>query len=141
MCDSCDILTLPAVLLLYIDAYWHSPNLQWPGARPPSGCDAPGSDRPALPDSPRGPVHHPGSAMFRLTCSTCHHGLKARESLAGKNVRCPGCGSIIAVPEPPASPDDPAQPFVPSPPAFESHPAPPSEGPGPDDGNPTRPAP
>jgi hypothetical protein len=79
--------------------------------------------------------------MFRFTCPICRHGLKARESLAGKNVRCPGCGNVITVPEPPASPDDPARPPAPLPPAFESQPVPPIEGPGRADENPTRPAP
>lgn len=51
--------------------------------------------------------------MFRFTCPACHHGLKAPESLTGKRVKCPGCGDILTVPEPPASPHGPAHPQAP----------------------------
>jgi hypothetical protein len=33
-----------------------------------------------------------------LTCSTCQKRLTLRDDLAGKRVKCPGCGTVLAVP-------------------------------------------
>jgi len=35
--------------------------------------------------------------MIVLTCSSCGKKLSAKESLAGKKVKCPGCGQVVAV--------------------------------------------
>lgn len=40
-------------------------------------------------------------------CPECKKGLSARETMAGKKVRCPGCGNRIAVPLPEAMPAEP----------------------------------
>ena len=33
-----------------------------------------------------------------LTCSSCQKRLTLRDDLAGKRVKCPGCGTVLAVP-------------------------------------------
>ena len=70
------------------------------------------------------------TAMFRFTCPSCHHGLKAPESLSGKKVKCPGCGGVITVPEPPLSPHETTRPGGSSPPTLEIQTLPPIEEPG-----------
>jgi ribosomal protein S27E len=34
-----------------------------------------------------------------LTCSQCEHDLKVKEELAGRRIKCPECGQVLAVPE------------------------------------------
>ncbi len=46
----------------------------------------------------------PGAAMIRLTCTACRKKLTVKETLAGKKIKCPGCGQIIAVAAPVAAP-------------------------------------
>jgi eukaryotic-like serine/threonine-protein kinase len=36
--------------------------------------------------------------MLPLTCSSCQKKLSVKEDLAGKKIKCPGCGAITAVP-------------------------------------------
>jgi serine/threonine protein kinase/formylglycine-generating enzyme required for sulfatase activity len=38
--------------------------------------------------------------MITLACSACQKKLSVKESLAGKNVKCPGCGQVVPVPAP-----------------------------------------
>jgi DNA-directed RNA polymerase subunit RPC12/RpoP len=40
-----------------------------------------------------------------VTCSDCDKSLKVKDELAGKKIRCPGCSSVIAIPQP-ATDDD-----------------------------------
>jgi uncharacterized RDD family membrane protein YckC/predicted RNA-binding Zn-ribbon protein involved in translation (DUF1610 family) len=37
---------------------------------------------------------------IEVKCAKCGKGLKAPESMAGKKAKCPGCGSIVVVPQP-----------------------------------------
>ena len=41
---------------------------------------------------------HPGGGMIGFACSACGKHLKIKESLAGKRVKCPGCGQAVAAP-------------------------------------------
>jgi hypothetical protein len=36
--------------------------------------------------------------MIAFTCPSCCKELKAKDELAGKKVKCPGCGKAAAVP-------------------------------------------
>jgi hypothetical protein len=79
--------------------------------------------------------------MFRFTCPACQHGLKARESLSGKKVKCPGCGDVITVPDPGALPHEPTPPGAPVPPALDLPTVPPIAERSRTDQNPSWPAP
>jgi formylglycine-generating enzyme required for sulfatase activity len=37
--------------------------------------------------------------MISLRCTHCRKDLKAKDELAGKKVQCPGCGTVVAVPQ------------------------------------------
>jgi hypothetical protein len=37
---------------------------------------------------------------IEVKCGKCGKGLKAPDSMAGKKAKCPGCGSIVVVPQP-----------------------------------------
>src|SRR5262245_24951114 len=37
--------------------------------------------------------------MIALHCPTCHKKLSIKDELAGKKIKCPGCGNPIAVPQ------------------------------------------
>jgi formylglycine-generating enzyme required for sulfatase activity len=37
--------------------------------------------------------------MIAFACPSCHKKLKVDDELAGKKVRCPGCGTVLAVPQ------------------------------------------
>jgi phage FluMu protein Com len=41
---------------------------------------------------------------IRLKCEKCGKALRAADGAAGKRVRCPGCGTVLTVPTPPANP-------------------------------------
>ena len=41
-----------------------------------------------------------GNAMLTFTCTACQKKLSVKEELAGKKVKCPGCGAVMAVPAP-----------------------------------------
>ncbi len=47
-----------------------------------------------------------GVAMIPLTCTACRKKLKVKAELAGKKIKCPGCGQVLAVgvPAPVAAP-------------------------------------
>src|SRR5262245_47080858 len=36
--------------------------------------------------------------MIAFTCSACGKGLKAKEELAGRRIKCPGCGKAASIP-------------------------------------------
>jgi predicted Zn finger-like uncharacterized protein len=41
---------------------------------------------------------HQGTAMLTFTCPSCQKKLSVKEEHAGKHVKCPGCGQVIAAP-------------------------------------------
>src|SRR5579885_701557 len=41
---------------------------------------------------------HQGTAMLTFACTSCQKKLSVKEELAGKRVKCPGCGQVIAAP-------------------------------------------
>jgi DNA-directed RNA polymerase subunit RPC12/RpoP len=38
-----------------------------------------------------------GNCMIALSCPSCQKKLSVKEELAGKKIKCPGCGSLVAV--------------------------------------------
>lgn len=50
-----------------------------------------------------------------ILCPGCQKKLKVKDELAGKRVKCPGCGQVIVVPVPAAPPASQARSMVPSP--------------------------
>jgi len=48
--------------------------------------------------------------MISFSCVSCQKKLTAPEKLAGKNVKCPGCGHKVTVPPPAAAPASPVPP-------------------------------
>ncbi len=44
--------------------------------------------------------------MIKFECFSCHTKLKAKDSVAGKNIKCPKCGVVVEIPavEPPDKP-------------------------------------
>ncbi len=45
---------------------------------------------------------------IKFNCRHCGHGLRLKDSAAGKKGKCPACGQIIVVPQPEARPDAPS---------------------------------
>jgi len=45
--------------------------------------------------------------MMAFVCTSCQKKLSAKEELAGKQVKCPGCGALVAVPQLAATPASP----------------------------------
>ncbi len=52
----------------------------------------PGVQAPVLPPGPLSPERQGAPEMISLTCRECGKALKVRAELAGKKVKCPGCG-------------------------------------------------
>src|SRR5262249_54564884 len=50
----------------------------------------------------------PGVLMISCRCAGCGKDLKVKDELAGKMVKCPGCGKPVAVPAPVESPAAPS---------------------------------
>jgi DNA-directed RNA polymerase subunit RPC12/RpoP len=44
------------------------------------------------------PTTNPGAAMVAFQCTGCGKKLSAKEAMAGKKVKCPGCGQLMTVP-------------------------------------------
>src|SRR5262245_17075636 len=53
-----------------------------------------------------------------VKCSECGKSLKAKDELAGKKVKCPGCGNVLAIPTPDDD-DPPAKPTRSAPKAID----------------------
>jgi formylglycine-generating enzyme required for sulfatase activity len=74
---------------------------------------------------------HQGIAMLTFTCPSCQKNLSVKEALAGKQVKCPGCGQVIAAPAKTAVAPAAAAPAVTDPRGMtEIAPLPPSAGAG-----------
>ncbi len=44
-----------------------------------------------------------GAAMITVSCGSCQKKLAVKDTLAGKKIKCPGCGQVVAVPAPVAA--------------------------------------
>jgi hypothetical protein len=51
----------------------------------------------------------PGARMLAFTCSACQKTLGVKEELAGKKVKCPGCGAVVIALVPVAASGPPAK--------------------------------
>src|SRR5690349_8074805 len=62
-----------------------------------------------------------GTPMLSVTCSSCRKKLSLKDTLAGKKIKCPGCGQVVAVPDKvaagPSNADERTLPPEPAPPS------------------------
>jgi serine/threonine protein kinase/WD40 repeat protein/phage FluMu protein Com len=80
-------------------------------------------------------VAQQGNPMITISCSACQKKLSVKEALAGKKVKCPGCGQVTAVPAkvPAAAGADNQPPLPPAP--FEARPRQDPKTPSPPEGS------